>query len=165
MRRQSMVRHTAVLPLLLIAETRIRIALALQRGSTLPNHVAFQPVFHPSTSRARALSLPDSAKTWESCPQQSSHRHTGVSRWSVPALSTSRSRLMSTASGTQDSSDAEPRDKVGRPASWWQVSLSIHFFACPCHSPLISVLAAVHACERDVYASDLYIFLFALPQS
>jgi hypothetical protein len=90
---------TAVLPLLLIAESRLQFAFALQSGrrASLQHHGAafcFSTRLLSSTSRFSTV------------------------RTNVRA----GSRRMAISSSAQGyGADTEPRDKVGRPAGWWQL--------------------------------------------
>jgi hypothetical protein len=87
-------RSTAVLPLLLIAESRLQFAFALQ--SSLQHHGA---AFCFSTRLLSSTSF-------------------STVRTNVRA----GSRRIATSSSAQGhGADTEPRDKVGRPAGWWQL--------------------------------------------
>ena len=88
-------RSTAVLPLLLIAESRLQFAFALQSG------------------RRASLQHHGSAFCFSTRLLSSTSRFSTV-RTNVRAGSP---RTSSSAQGH----DAEPRDKVGRPAGWWQL--------------------------------------------
>ena len=90
-------RSTAVLPLLLIAESRLQFAFALQSGrwASLQHHGS---AFCFSTRLLGSTS-------------------------SFPTIRTNAragSRLTS-SSAQGHGADTEPRDKVGRPAGWWQL--------------------------------------------
>ena len=91
-------RSTAVLPLLLIAESRLQFAFALQSGrrASLQHHGA---AFCFSTRLLSSTSF-------------------STVRTNVRA----GSRRIATSSSAQGhGADTEPRDKVGRPAGWWQL--------------------------------------------